>query len=61
MRPDVGVRVGASLGLNQERTHMDDFRAVLAEAVEAATLGDLEALLIARMLLGYLEGQLRGA
>lgn len=39
---------------------MDDFRTVLTKAVDAATRGDLEALLIARMLLGYLEAQLRG-
>lgn len=38
---------------------MDDFNEVLTQAVEAATRGDLEALLMARMLLGHLEGQLR--
>jgi hypothetical protein len=39
---------------------VDDFKAVLVEAVEAATRGDLEALLMARMLLGHLQGQLQG-
>ncbi len=37
---------------------MDEFKAVMHEAVEAAVEGDLEALLIAQMLLTHLRSQL---
>ena len=37
---------------------MDEFKAVMHDAVEAAVEGDLEALLIAQMLLTHLRSQL---
>ncbi|MGY4516278.1 hypothetical protein [Lysobacter sp. HA18] len=37
---------------------MDEFKALMASAVDAATRGDLEALLTAQMLLAHLRSQL---
>jgi hypothetical protein len=37
---------------------MDDFKKLMAEAVEAATQGDVQALLMAQMLLTHLKTQL---
>jgi hypothetical protein len=37
---------------------MDDFKQLVAQAVEAATEGDLQALLMAQMLLSHLRSQL---
>jgi len=40
---------------------MDEFKSVLIAAVEAATHGDLQALLVAQMMLGHLKSQLTPA
>ena len=53
-RSDFSVRNRPSL----EDWTVDEFKAVMREAVEAAVQGDLEALLIARMLLTHLRSQL---
>lgn len=37
---------------------MDDFKRLMAQAIEAATQGDLQALLMAQMLLSHLRSQL---